>query len=171
VLPILALISMLWVYKVRIAKTLAMAKTRIQSRIIARQLDLGFTAKSIFTRFDWLEPSILRALELGALIALFALTGNLEANLGIASFIVLFSIAFHHYDNLYRSMQNEEKPKWLAWIGLTIMGRIAAVSLATAGIFDIWLLSLYFGAVLLLGSSSQGVRFLKPLGSQVLVLA
>jgi hypothetical protein len=157
VLPILALISMLWVYKVRIAKTLAMAKTRIQSRIIARQLDLGFTAKSIFTRFDWLEPSILRALELGALIALFALTGNLEANLGIASFIVLFSIAFHHYDNLYRSMQNEEKPKWLAWIGLTIMGRIAAVSLATAGIFDIWLLSLYFGAVLLLGSSIQWV--------------
>jgi hypothetical protein len=69
----------------------------------------------------------------------------------------LFSIAFHHYDNLYRSMQNEEKPKWLAWIGLTIMGRIAAVSLATAGIFDIWLLSLYFGAVLLLGSSIQWV--------------
>jgi phosphatidylserine synthase len=157
VLPILALISMLWVYKVRIAKTLAMAKTRIQSRIIARQLDLGFTAKTIFTRFDWLEPSLLRALELGALIALFALTGNFEASLGIASFIVLFSIAFHHYDNLYRSMQNEEKPKWLAWMGLTIIGRIAVVSLATAGILDIWLLSLYFGSVLLLGSSIQWV--------------
>ena len=156
-LPILALISMLWVYKVRIAKTLAMAKTKIQSRVISRQLDLGFRTKSHLTRFDWLEPSLLRALELGVLIALFALTGNLSGELGIASFVVLFSIAFHHYDNLYRAMQGEQKPKWLAWIGLTIIGRIAVVALATAGMLEIWLLSGYFGAVLLLGSSIQWV--------------
>jgi hypothetical protein len=157
VLPILALISMLWVYKVRITKTLAMAKTRIQSRIIARQLDLGITGKAFLTRFDWLEPSLLRALELGVLIALFAFTGNLSGELGIASFVVLFSIAFHHYDNLYRAMQGEQKPKWLAWMGLTIVGRIAVVALAATGIVEIWLLSCYFGAVLLLGSSIQWV--------------
>jgi hypothetical protein len=157
VLPILALISMLWVYKVRIAKTLAMAKTRIQSRIIARQLDLGITGKAFLTRFDWLEPSLLRALELGVLIALFAFTGNLSGELGIASFVVLFSIAFHHYDNLYRAMQGEQKPKWLAWMGLTIVGRIAVVALAATGMLEIWLLSGYFGTVLLLGSSIQWV--------------
>ena len=156
-LPILALISMLWVYKVRIAKTLAMAKTKIQSRIIARQLDLGFTAKTIFTRFDWLEPSLLRALELGALIALFAFTGNLEANLGIASFIVLFSIAFHHYDNLYRSMQNEEKPRWLSWLGLTVLGRLLIlVSVLMLGI-DLEIAAAYFLTVSLLISSIQWV--------------
>jgi hypothetical protein len=157
VLPILALISMLWVYKVRIAKTLAMAKTRIQSRIIARQLDLGFTAKSIFTRFDWLEPSILRALELGALIALFALTGNLEANLGIASFIVLFSIAFHHYDNLYRSMQNEEKPRLLSVLGLSVPGRIILLVAATLLGLDLTVFAIYFSVLFLVASSIQWV--------------
>jgi phosphatidylglycerophosphate synthase len=157
VLPILALISMLWVYKVRIAKTLAMAKTRIQSRIIARQLDLGFTAKSIFTRFDWLEPSLLRALELGALIALFALTGNLEANLGIASFIVLFSIAFHHYDNLYRSMQNEEKPRLLSVLGLSVPGRIILLVAATLLGLDLTVFAIYFSVLFLVASSIQWV--------------
>ena len=156
-LPWLALFSMVWVYRVRIAKTLVMAKTRIQSRVISRQLDLGFSTKPFLTRFDWLEPSLLRASELGVLTALFAFTGNLEGNLGIASFVVLFSIAFHHYDNLYRAMQGEQKPKWLAWLGLTIAGRIAVVALAAAGLVDIWLLSGYFGAVLLLGSSIQWV--------------
>ena len=157
VLPILALISMLWVYKVRITKTLAMAKTRIQSRVIARQLDLGFTAKSIFTRFDWLEPSLVRALELGALIALFALTGKLEANMGIASFIVLFSIAFHHYDNLYRSMQNEEKPKWLSFLGLSAPGRIILLVAATLLGLDLTVFAVYFSALFLVASSIQWV--------------
>jgi phosphatidylglycerophosphate synthase len=157
VLPILALISMFWVYKVRITKTFAMAKTRIQSRIIARQLDLGITSKTFLTRFDWLEPSLLRALELGALIALFALTGNLEGNLGIASFVVLFSIAFHHYDNLYRSMQNEEKPRWLSWLGLTVPGRLLIlVSVLMLGI-DLEIAAAYFLTVTLLLSSIQWV--------------
>jgi hypothetical protein len=157
VLPILALISMLWVYKVRITKTLVMAKTRIQSRVIARQLDLGFISRTFFARFDWLEPSALRAIELGVLIALLAVTGNLVGTLGIPSFVILFSVAFHHYDNLYRAMQGEQKPNWLAWLGLTIVGRITVVALVAAGVLDIWLLSGYFGAVLLLGSSIQWV--------------
>ena len=157
VLPLLALFSMVWVYRVRIAKTLVMAKTRIQSHVIVRQLDLGFTNKTFFIRFDWLEPSLLIALELGLLIALFAFTGNLSGELGIASFVILFSIAFHHYDNLYRSMQGEQKPKWLAWMGLRIIGRLAVVSLATAGILEIWLIAGYFGAIFLLGSSIQWV--------------
>ena len=157
VLPILALISMLWVYKVRITKTLAMAKTRIQSRVIARQLDLGITAKTIFTRFDWLEPSLFRALELGALIALFALTGNLEGNLGIASFVVLFSIAFHHYDNFYRSMQNEEKPKWLSVLGLSVPGRIILLVAATLLGLDLTVFAIYFSVLFLVASSIQWV--------------
>jgi phosphatidylserine synthase len=157
VLPILALISMLWVYKVRITKTLAMAKIKIQSRVIARQLDLGSTGKTLLTRFDWLEPSILRALELGALIALFAFTGNLEANLGIASFIVLFSIAFHHYDNLYRSMQNEGKPSWLSVLGLSTPGRIILLVAATLLGLNLTVFAIYFSALFLVASSIQWV--------------
>jgi hypothetical protein len=96
--------------------------------VISRQLDLGISGKPFLIRFDWLEPSLLRALELGAIIALFALSGDFEGNLGIASFVILFSIAFHHYDNLYRSMQNEQKPKWLSFAGLTVPGRLLLLS-------------------------------------------
>lgn len=156
-LPLLALFSMVWVYRVRIAKTLAMAKTRIQSRVIARQLDLGFGTKSFLTRFDWLEPSLLRAAELGAIIALFALTGNLEGSLGIASFMILFSIAFHHYDNLYRSMQNEQKPKWLSVLGLSVPGRIALLVLATILGWNLTFLAAYFSVLFLVASSFQWV--------------
>ena len=156
-LPLLALFSMMWVYRMRIAKTLAMAKTRIQSRVIARQLDLGFSFNSRLTRFDWLEPSLLRALELGALIALFALTGNFEGNLGIASFVILFSIAFHHYDNLYRSMQNEEKPRWLSALGLSVPGRAMLLVAATVLGLDLTIFAIYFSALFLVASSTQWV--------------
>jgi hypothetical protein len=156
-LPLLALFSMVWVYRVRIAKTFAMAKTRIQSRVISRQLDLGFRAKSFLTRFDWIEPSVLRAIELGSLITLFALSGNFEGNLGIASFVILFSIAFHHYDNLYRSMQNEQKPVWLTWLGLTVPGRIAILLAAILLGLHLTLFAVYFSALYLVVSSIQWV--------------
>jgi phosphatidylglycerophosphate synthase len=156
-LPLLALFSMVWVYRVRIAKTLQMAKTRIQSRVISRQLDLGFRTKSFLTRFDWLEPSVLRAIELGSLTTLFAVTGNLEGNLGIASFVILFSIAFNHYDNLYRSMQNEEKPKWLSVLGLSVPGRIIVVLALTLLGLNLTFLATYLSLLFLVASSIQWV--------------
>jgi phosphatidylserine synthase len=156
-LPILALFSMVWVYRVRIAKTLVMAKTRIQSRIIARQLDLVFSTKPLLTRFDWLEPSLLRAVELGAIIALFAATGHLEGGLGVAGFVILFSIAFHHYDNLYRSMQNEQKPQWLSVLGLSVPGRIALLVLATILGWNLTFIAAYFSVLFLVASSFQWV--------------
>ena len=156
-LPFLALFSMVWVYRVRISKTLEMAKTKIKSAVIARQLDVGIPTKTFFSRFDWLEPSLLRALELGALIAVFAFTGNFEGNLGIASFVILFSIAFHHYDNLYRSMQNEEKPKWLSVLGLSVPGRIILLFAATLLGLDLTVFAVYFAVLFLVASSIQWV--------------
>jgi hypothetical protein len=134
-----------------------MAKTKIQSAVIARQLDLGIHIKPFLTRFDWLEPSLLRALELGVLIALFAFTGNLSGELGIASFVILFSIAFHHYDNLYRSMQNEEKPKWLSVLGLSVPGRIILLVSATLMGLNLTIFALYFSVLFLVASSMQWV--------------
>ncbi|CAN1487285.1 CDP-alcohol phosphatidyltransferase [Microbacteriaceae bacterium] len=144
-LPLLALFSMIWVYRVRLYKTIDMAKTRIASPVISLQLDLGFPVKTFFKRLDWLEPSLLRALELGVLIVLFAITGNL----GVSSFVILFSIAFNHYDNLYRAMQGEQKPEWLSILGYTVFGRIALIGAALylgvnldlfAGYFFVWFL-------------------------------
>ena len=156
-LPVLALFSMVWVYRVRIGKSLAMAKTRIQSRVIARQLDLGFTTKPTLIRFDWLEPSLIRALELGALIGLFALTGNLTGTDGVAGFVILFSIAFNHYDNLYRSMQGEQKPKWLSILGLGVPGRIVVLTAATLLSLNLTVFAGYFSVLFLAVSSLQWV--------------
>jgi phosphatidylglycerophosphate synthase len=156
-MPILALISMAWVYRVRIGKSLQMAKTRIKSLVIVRQLDLGWAQRTITVRFDWLEPSMLRAAELGVLIVLFAATGNLTGVTGPAAFVILFSIAFHHYDNLYRAMQGEQKPIWLRWAGLTVPGRL--MLLAVVDLFGIGLepIAGYFLLLFLVVSSIQWV--------------
>ena len=152
-LPLLALFSMIWVYRVRLYKTIEMPKTRIASPVITRQLDLGFPVKTFFKRLDWLEPSLLRALELGVLITLFALTGNL----GVASFVILFSIAFNHYDNLYRSMQGEQKPEWLSILGYTVIGRMALIGAALYLGVNLDLFAGYFFVWFLLVSSIQWV--------------
>jgi len=156
-LPLLALFSMVWVYRVRIAKSLQMAKTRIQSPVIIRQFDLGWAKKSISIRFDWLEPSLLRALELGALIVLFALTGKFISDSAVAAFVILFSIAFHHYDNLYRAMQGEQKPKWLSWLGLTVPGRLLALTAAALLGVGLEPIAGYFLVLFLVVSSFQWV--------------
>jgi hypothetical protein len=152
-LPVLALISMLWVFQVRTRKTLALPKTRTNSSLISRQLDLGFEKVPFLVRFDWLEPSILRLIELGTLTALFAITDNL----GVASFVVLFSIAFHHYDNLYRSMQNEQKPAWAKWLGLSGLGRLAAVSITVLSGWYLPIVAMYFFIVFLVVSPIQWI--------------
>jgi len=159
-MPILALIAMVWVYRVRIGRSLQMAKTRIQSLIIVRQLDLGWNQKTLSLRFDWLEPSFLRLLELGSLIVLFFLSGNL----GVASFVILFSIAFHHYDNLYRSMQGEQKPNWLSIPGFSVFGRMALLVAAVYLGLDLNLFAAYFFVWFLVVSSVQWVisRRAKP---------
>ena len=152
-LPLLALFSMVWVYRVRLYKTIDMAKTRIQSPVIARQLDLGLAFKPFFKRLDWLEPSLLRAVELGFLIVIFALSGNL----GVASFVILFSIAFNHYDNLYRAMQSEQKPEWLSILGYSTFGRMALLAAAVYLKLDLTLFAAYFFVWFLVVSSIQWV--------------
>jgi hypothetical protein len=88
---------------------------------------------------------------------LFAFTGKLEGNLGIASFVILFSIAFNHYDNLYRSMQNEGKPSWLSILGLSSPGRIILLVAATLLGLDLTMFAVYFSVLFLLASSIQWV--------------
>ena len=153
VMPIFAFISMFWVYRVRIRKTLGMAKTKIQSSVIKRQLDLGFERNPALTRFDWIEPSLLRGLELLVLTAVLLATENL----GVAGFVVLLSIAYHHYDNLYRAMQNESKPQWLGALGLSIPGRLILISAAAVVGINMTVLATYFALVFLGISSAQWV--------------
>lgn len=156
-LPLLALFSMIWVYRVRLYKSIDMAKTRIRSSVISQQFDLGFRTKTLFKRLDWLEPSLLRVLELGSLITLFAISGNFSGPMAIASFVILFSIAFNHYDNLYRSMQGEQKPEWLSILGYTVFGRIALLGAAVYLGLDLNMFAAYFLVWFLIVSSVQWV--------------
>ena len=75
-------------------------------------------------RFGWSAPVLLRAIELGA-IALLLVTGS-PANTVIAFWIV-FAIAYHHYDVMYRSLQDAAPPRWLTWLGFGWDGRLLVI--------------------------------------------
>lgn len=153
VLPIVSLISLAFVYRVRIKKSLLMPKERIESQVISTQLDVLPISKPLTKRFDWSEPSALRALELGIIIAFASLTDSL----GVAVFITLFSIVFHHYDNLYRAMQVERKPFWLSAMSLTVWGRVSISGVVLSLGAGIELVAGYFFVVMVLVSSLHWV--------------
>jgi hypothetical protein len=153
VMPILAFISAVVVFRGRFIRMKQIAKEPLQSNLIVTQLDLLGVKRAFTAKLSWLEPSILRVMEIGILIALF----NSEGLLGVPSFLILFAIIFHHYDNLYRALQNESKPLWLQALGMFIGGRVLILGIAIYLGWDISLFAWYFGAIFLVISSAQWV--------------
>jgi hypothetical protein len=83
-------------------------------------------------RAAWAVPAILRFVELG-IVALVVLIGYPSA--AVAGFWWMAVVAFHHYDTLYRAMQDHDSPRWLTWLGLGWEGRsivIAVLALTAA---------------------------------------
>ena len=153
IMPILAAISAVIVFRGRLIKTSQMPKKSTGKSLITDQSDLLAIRKSFTARFDWLEPSILRLVEGAFLIGVFATSDNL----GIPAFMILFSIIFHHYDNLYRALQNEVKPVWLSALGLYIGGRILLIGLAVQLEWSLTIFAWYFSVLFLVISSLQWV--------------
>ena len=153
IMPILAAISAIVVFRGRIKRTLEMPRESINNPLITRQSDLFGMKKSFSQRFDWLEPSMLRFLEGAFLLWIFV--GQDEIN--IATFFIVFSIVFHHYDNLYRALQNESKPTWLSWLGLHVGGRVLLIGIASLQDWPMHYLAWYFGSLFLVVSSLQWV--------------
>jgi phosphatidylglycerophosphate synthase len=153
IMPILAFISAFVVFRGRTIRTKEMEKKHLKSSLIVNQSDLLGVEACFTKRVSWIEPSILRLIESLVLIAIFI---NQDV-LGIPSFIILFSIIFHHYDNLYRALQNERKPLWLSALGLYLGGRILLIGLALLAGVDITLIAWYFAAIFLVLSSIQWV--------------
>ncbi len=82
-------------------------------------------------RAAWAVPSVLRFVELG-LVAVVALAWHPTAL--VVAFWWMVVVAFHHYDTLYRAMQDSAAPRWLVWLGLGWEGRsILVLGLAAAG--------------------------------------
>jgi len=153
VMPILAFISAVVVFRGRLIKTLQMPERSTGKPFIGTQSDLLGVKRSFTMRFDWLEPSILRAVEGGVLLWIFASTSSIN----IATYFILFAIVFHHYDNLYRALQDEEKPAWLSTLGLFVGGRILLLGIAALQGWSHSYFAWYFGALFLVLSSLQWV--------------
>ena len=152
IMPILAVISIVLVFRGRIRATRSWAKERINKELIDNQLDFFKSTKSN-NRFDWLTPSILRAFE-GVVI--IGLTVIADLNRPIA-FLLLFAIIYGHYDNLYRALKGEHKPRWLSLAGVFILGRLAILVIFIALSWSISSLAWYFGTLFLVVSSIQWV--------------
>lgn len=152
VMPILAAISIVIVFRARIKVTLSWPKERVNKELIDDQLDTFKYAKST-NRFDWLEPSILRTIE-GAVVVCLTVIADLNRP---TAFLLLFAIIYGHYDNLYRALQGEHKPKWLSYAGSFIIGRIALLGIFIIFSWSIAPLVWYFGVLFLVVSSIQWI--------------
>lgn len=75
-------------------------------------------------RAAWAVPALLRLAELGV-VALVALVWFPEAS--VIAFWWMALVAYHHYDTLYRAMQDAASPRWLTWAGLGWEGRTVIV--------------------------------------------
>jgi phosphatidylserine synthase len=153
VMPILAAISALVVYRGRIMRTLKMERVPSCGILISAQQDSLILKLNFIKRFDWLTPSLLRAIETLLLLLIFVINEQINT----VTFIIIFTIVFHHYDNLYRSLQNEKKSVWLSRLGLFIEGRLLLLGIAAFGEWNLSYIAWYFALLFLLTSSLQWV--------------
>ena len=151
VMPMLAAISALVVYRGRIMRTLKMERAPSRGILISAQQDSLILKLNFIKRFDWLTPSLLRAIETLLLLWIFIINEEINA----VTFMIIFTIVFHHYDNLYRSLQNEKKPVWLSRLGLFIEGRLLLLGIAAFGEWNLSYITWYFALLFLLTSSLQ----------------
>lgn len=158
IMPILALISGIFVFRGRIFRTREWDRSKLSSNLISNQLDLMGIKESFTKRASWIEPSLLRILEAGIMIAIFA---NREL-LDPTAFLLLFAIIFNHYDNLYRALQGESKPAWLSRAGLFVGGRVLLVGIAVALDWPLILIATYFLTLFLGLSSAQWIIAHRP---------
>jgi hypothetical protein len=125
-------------------------KVAVGNEIIAPQLDLWKIKTGLFRRANWLEPSILRAIEGGALILLM----NFSNTQNEFKFLIIFAVMFHHYDVMYRALQGRQKPNLLSALGFTWPLRLLVIALLISKLE--WL-NLYFLVVFVALSSVQWV--------------
>lgn len=152
IMPILALISIALVFRGRVRKSLTWPKLRVNRNLIDDQLDTFKNAKSE-NRFDWLTPSLLRLVEGSVFIAL-AIKTDLDRSM---LFLLLFAILFNHYDNMYRALQAEAKPKWLSIAGGFISGRLLVVAVLIWADISLLPLLYYLSTLFFLISSVQWI--------------
>jgi hypothetical protein len=152
IMPILALVSIVLVFRGRVKKTMTWPKNRVNNNLIDDQLD-SMNSKNSTNRFDWLTPSLLRLLE-GAIVIELAFVTDLDKSV---IFLLLFAILFNHYDNMYRALQNERKPIWLSVAGGFVFGRLLIIALWIWMGWSLSILVYYFSVLFFVISSVQWI--------------
>jgi Family of unknown function (DUF5941)/CDP-alcohol phosphatidyltransferase len=123
--------------------TIARSSGYVDSSFVSALRDDGLIARAaarrvhVRSRFNWLAPGMVRALEYGLLILTAALAHGHAMR---ACFALLAVLAFHHYDTVYRlRQQGAPPPAWVSiagggWDGRIILAFIALlVAVTTAG--------------------------------------
>ena len=114
------------------------------AKFISKQSDTLLSIKIMGRKSAWTIPSVLRLMEFLAFVALLNISPLLK-------YLLLMTIAFWHYANLYDSLQNREPVFGKA--GLRMAGRISlcffAVVTGFASEMAIFL-TIYLAALLLL---------------------
>lgn len=143
-LLIAGVIALAYVVVGRVARTLTWSGSTPGDGawVLRTQLDAGPLASGLGrvvpalsprleSRFGWVVPAGLRAVELSAIATLVLLGDSL---LLPVAFWALFAIAYHHYDTLYRSLQGAAPPRWLTWLGFGWDGRVLLVVLLAGAV-------------------------------------
>lgn len=144
-----SILSLVYVVSRRIQLSFKMITLQTDDKTFVRQMDLLGIDQCFSKRVKWAEPSLVRVLEFAFICAIVAT----KSTFGAAAFILLFAISFHHYDNLYRALQNERKPIWLSALGFYLGGRTLLIGVALLAGVDIAPIAWYF-AIIFLGVSS-----------------
>ena len=149
----LGLISLSYAWLTRIRRTLTWKSPTAHGQVIVMQHDLILGSRRFGGKFEWAIPSILRAIEIGVILLMSYLLG--EDQINGALFFTLFAIVYHHYDSLYRALQSQSFPIWLAWISLKVEGRIAVLIFALVTGIPMILFAFLFIFVFIFLASAQ----------------
>lgn len=104
-------------------------------------------------RAAWAVPAVLRLVEL-TVVAVVGLA--IFPTVTVAAFWWMALVAFHHYDTLYRAMQDADSPRWLTWLGLgwegrsavvVVLGIAGATALSAGLVMGVWLMVALFVVV------------------------
>ncbi|GAA2451846.1 hypothetical protein GCM10010191_82640 [Actinomadura vinacea] len=108
-------------------------------------------------RFDWLVPPVIRAIEYGYLAAL----GFAQGVPAPLVYVLIATLAYHHYDIVYRTRQGFRPPDRLSRAGLGWDGRMLLAAFAgLAGLlpFAYAALAVYLGVMFVTESAATWAR-------------
>jgi len=138
-------VSLLYAWLTRVRRTLTWRGEGPKNSVVLYQQDLLLTSKALGGRYSWAIPSLLRAIEILAVLAIAFIME--DAVIDGYLFLALFAVVYHHYDALYRSLQSQSFPKWLSFLGLKVEGRIALLALLLMTGVDVQFVAYYFLAL------------------------